>query len=57
MTGTTSPPSIAGTEKPAASVLNPRFSGWLMGFPAIWDIYSPGFMEWMQLQIAIAKEE
>ena len=29
-------PSSAGTEKPAASLLNPRFSLWLQGYPGAW---------------------
>jgi hypothetical protein len=47
---------VVGTGKPVASVLNPRFSGWLMGFPPPWDVCSPGFAEWLVAQATIAKE-
>ncbi len=41
----------------ASTTLNASFSRWLMGFPPIWDIMSPGFVEWMTVQAELIKEE
>jgi hypothetical protein len=46
--------SSAETGKPAASVLNPAMSRWLMGFPRRWDVLSPRWQSWRDVQEGIA---
>jgi hypothetical protein len=48
--GATSPSSPAETTNPAASVLNPAMSRWLMGFRSTHDTLSPGWSSWVLMQ-------
>lgn len=52
--GLISEPSTASTA--GKGVLDPAFARWLMGFPEIWDLCSPKFENWQQVQDAIASE-
>lgn len=49
--------SSAATERPEGLVLNPAFSGWLMGYPPAWDVLSPGFALWADIQAELSKEK
>jgi hypothetical protein len=48
--GINSPSYPAETTNPAASVLNPAMSRWLMGFRSTHDTLSPGWSSWVLMQ-------
>ena len=56
VSGATIPSSVVATAKPAALVLNPAMSRWLMAFPSSWDQVSPHFAAWQKMQDVIASD-
>jgi hypothetical protein len=46
--------SHAWTASGGASALNPAMSRWLMGYPALWDLTSPGWEDWSEWQARLA---
>lgn len=52
--GLTPPSSPAGTARRVVSRLNPAFSLWLQGFPATWNLCSPGWSDWVTTERLLA---